>query len=148
MKYSNIGMKIAVAAVGALLTLSIAAIVEAQSTGLRASIPFEFYVGDTLLPAGTYTVTPQGTSGAISLADNAGHSASRLTNAVTGAHARSSAASALIFTVYGERHFLSEVRWSGYPPARGLVKSKMELEVAKALPAGREPRQESIAAKK
>jgi hypothetical protein len=148
MKYSSVGRRIAVAAVVALLTLSITATVQAQSTGLRANIPFEFYVGDKLLPAGTYTVMPHGTGGAISVADNAGHSAGRLTNGVMRSHAGSSAESVLIFNVYGDRYFLTEVRWSGYPAARGLLKSKVELEVAKALPAGREPLQEAIAAKK
>jgi hypothetical protein len=37
----------------------------------------------------------------------------------------------MIFNRYGDRYFLSEVRWAGYSVTRQLIKSQAELELAK-----------------
>jgi hypothetical protein len=119
----------AVAVVG-LLTIGFAASVQAQSTGLRANIPFEFRVGNTVLPPGTYEVWRS--SDALSISDKKGHSAYVMTNG-TQKKNKNSTESLLVFNVYGgDKYFLGEVRWSGYPQARLLPKSKVELEVAAA----------------
>jgi hypothetical protein len=34
----------------------------AQSNGVRATVPFDFTVGNTLLPSGTYTIKPESTN--------------------------------------------------------------------------------------
>jgi len=45
----------------AFVTLVLAAgCLHAQSVSLKANVPFDFIVGDTMLPAGTYTVKPIG----------------------------------------------------------------------------------------
>ena len=119
----------AVAVVG-LLTVGFAASVQAQSTGLRANIPFEFRVGNTVLPPGTYEVWRS--SDALSISDKKGHTAYVMTNGIQKKN-KNSTESLLVFNVYGgDKYFLGEVRWSGYPQARLLPKSKVELEVAAA----------------
>jgi len=131
MKYSRIGsMKvIAAVAVVALLTVGLAGPAQAQSIGLRVYIPFEFRVGDTVLPPGIYEVWRSGTD-AISISNRTGNSAFTLTNN-TKNRAGNPEESELVFNVYGNRYFLGEVRWSGYSSARVLPKSKTELEMAK-----------------
>ena len=131
MKSNVESMKVlaAVAVVG-LLTVGFAASVQAQSTGLRANVPFEFRVGNTVLPPGIYEVWRS--SDALSISDKKGHSAYVMTNAIQKKN-KNSTESLLVFNVYGgDKYFLGEVRWSGYPLARLLPKSKVELEVAAA----------------
>ena len=120
---------IAAVAVVALLTVGLAGPAQAQSIGLRVYVPFEFRVGETVLPPGTYEVWRSGTD-AISVSDRTGHSAFTLTNNSKN-RSGNPEESQLVFNVYGDRYFLGEVRWSGYPTARMLKKSKVELEVAK-----------------
>jgi hypothetical protein len=133
MKYSNVGWATFCAAVAAvtLITLGIPAAVQAQSQGLTVKIPFEFYVGDQLLSPGTYAVWKTGTGGAVTISDRNGHSVVTLTNAVRRPNARNANSSLLVFKVYGERRFLTEVRWEGYMDARGIPPAKLELEIAK-----------------
>jgi len=100
----------------------------AQTVPLRVEIPFAFHAGDSTLPAGTYVVTRQGD--AIRVTDGNGHSAVIIASAI--ANASKGAANEIAFNNYGGSYFLTEVRWNGYRDARGLVKSKTELELAKA----------------
>jgi hypothetical protein len=110
----------------ALMVVSAPANVQAQSVALSVTIPFQFNVGNTALPAGTYVVTPSG--GAIIVSDQNGHTANVITHAVWNRSAGRT--SQLMFNRYGDAYFLSEVRWSGYPTARGLMKSKAETRIA------------------
>ena len=131
MKSNVESMKVlaAVAVVG-LLTVGFAASVQAQSTGLRANVPFEFRVGNTVLPPGIYEVWRS--SDALSISDKKGHSAYVIANA-TQRRNKNSTESLLVFNVdCVDNYFLGEVRWSGYQQARLLPKSKVELEVAAA----------------
>lgn len=121
---------IAAVAVVSLLTVGLAGLAQAQSTGLRVYIPFEFTVGDTVLPAGTYEVWRNGTSESISISDRTGHSAFTLTNSIRN-RSGNPEESSLVFNVYGNRYFLGEIRWGGYGNARLLPKSKVEMEMAK-----------------
>ena len=119
--------------VAAVFTVSFAAPAPAQSIGLRVEIPFEFQVGGTVLPPGLYEVWRTGSGGAVSISDKMGHSAFVITDGIQRAR-RQIDGSELVFNVYGNRYFLGEVRWSGYPTARLLPKSKVETELAKATP--------------
>ena len=113
------------------LVFGIPTAAQAQSTGLRAGIPFEFHVGDQVLPPGTYTVWLR-SGGVIAISDGNGKSAASITNAVHRPSAKHAVESILIFNMYGNRVFLSEVQWAGYGETRGLAKSKMEIEYAKS----------------
>jgi hypothetical protein len=69
-------------------------------------VPFDFYVGNKKLPAGTYVVSSIINDGAAQVLDKA------LT--IPDANCNSDSTGELVFNVYGEEHFLSEVQWSGY----------------------------------
>jgi len=133
MKYSTIrwAMFIAAVAVVTLLTAGSPAEVQAQTIGLHVNIPFEFHVGEQLLPAGSYTVWLRGGS-AISVSDGKGQSAMRMANPINRASTKSAAESILVFMGYGNQFFLDEVRWAGYLEARSLVKTRSEIEYAKS----------------
>jgi hypothetical protein len=99
-----------------------------QTMDMKASIPFDFWVGETLLPAGTYTVGHLGD--ALHLKEEGGHSASafRLTNAEYVRNARRD--SALVFNRYGDTYFLAKVLRAGMYQGRVLRTSPREREVA------------------
>jgi hypothetical protein len=101
----------------------------AQSTQLMAHIPFDFFVGSQLLPAGRYTVKPMADHSVLRISDGDGHSSLTLT---TGVYNPSGVRNPqMLFNRYEGQYFLSEVRWPGYTTARQLVKSPLEIRLAK-----------------
>jgi hypothetical protein len=113
---------------------------------LRASIPFDFQVGDKTLMAGKYVVdTITGSSDeAVRVQSRDGRqSAMRLTNGVQVQKARAihpepkrrarneKNGAMLIFHRYGSAYFLAEVWRQGATEGRELTKSKAERELAK-----------------
>ena len=132
MKSSKVRWATLLAATGvvALLAMGVPAAVQAQTTGLVVEIPFEFQVANHVLPAGTYMVWLRGGS-VVTISDGSGRAAVSQTNATHRPSARNAAESILVFTVYGNRHFLNEVRWAGYTDSRTLLKSKTEIELAR-----------------
>ena len=129
MKSAMVRMMVSVAAVTAIaLTVSSGAL-KAQTVALKVDVPFAFHAGDSMLPAGTYFVKKQGD--AIRIWDGNGHAISVLCNAVSKT-SKNAAANEVAFNRYGNDYFLNEVRWDGYNTARGLMKSKTEMEFAKA----------------
>ena len=144
MKYSNIGRMTIFAAVAAVATLTVGALlIQAQSLTMRITIPFDFYVGDKTLPAGTYEVWRSGTSDAVSITDRNGHSAFVMTSG-NARRPGATSESQMVFSGYDNRYFLDEIRWSGYPIARSVPKSKLQLQLAQA---GRDPASLAIATK-
>jgi hypothetical protein len=104
---------------------------QAQSLPMRVIVPFEFHAADKTLPAGTYTVERRGD--AILISDSKGNATAVLANPV---HNKASKLDdMLVFNCYGETRFLSEVRWTGYSTARGLIETSAERRLAKVLPA-------------
>jgi hypothetical protein len=97
----------------------------AQSTVMRASIPFDFYLADTLMPAGNYAVSPLAGRSVISFADRNGHAAVVMT---LPAWNRNPDANRLVFNRYGSTYFLSRLDWFGYQTGNSLYQSKLELE--------------------
>jgi len=102
---------------------------EAQSQAMRVDIPFAFHVGRETLPAGIYTVRK--VSDALSIDDGKGHTAVVLTNAIRNRAA--GVQNQIVFNRYANDYFLSEARWTGYGAARGLMKTRFELELAAAM---------------
>jgi hypothetical protein len=125
MKMARTGM-IAAATVAALalMILGTPVSMQAQSEALRATIPFNFHVGDKTLPAGTYVVEKR--AGAIFIQDRSGHSAVALTIGVTQGI---NAADTLVFNRYGDKLFLSEVRWNGYSTGSELRRTAQETRL-------------------
>lgn len=116
------------AAAGAVVMMAI--FVMAQTT-IRANIPFEFRVGDTLLPAGTYDFDTQAYRVVrISTTDK------DLTVPFSPL-ARSmwmSKPAKLVFNHYGSAYFLSEVWEGNSPKGRGIPKSAYEISLARKGP--------------
>ncbi len=106
----------------------------AQITGeLEVNIPFQFYAGDTKLPAGQYVVrmldntdskvmeisTPDGSTSALFEVEDAQADAAP-------------SKSELIFNKYGNRYFLANVFDEGNPDGTRLPESQYEKRVGQA----------------
>ena len=98
----------------------------AQTMNLQATIPFAFRAGETVMPAGEYTI--RHSAGALTLHHEGGPSVMLLTNAARRSTAPADAR--LSFNRYGERYFLSSVWTSGSREGRGMPKSPAEKELA------------------
>jgi hypothetical protein len=100
----------------------------AQTMTLRATIPFAFRAGETVMPAGEYSVLHSG--GALTLhKEGGGPSVILLTNAASRSNAP--ADSRLNFNRYGERYFLSSVWSQGTTAGREVMKGRVEKELAR-----------------
>jgi hypothetical protein len=115
----------------AILVIALAsAVITANAQSSRyvgSTIPFEFTVGDTTLPAGEYRITPAlGNALAVRNRD-ANVSVMRLTNEIE--RRGNKKHSRLVFRQYGHKYFLAEV-WSGADATgRQLAKSRKERAI-------------------
>lgn len=102
----------------------------AQETYVKATIPFDFIVGNQALPSGDYTVKSMG-SGSPALAIR--NQDQGKTNVILSQSCRKAEASdktVLVFHRVGSRYFLSEIWTEGNPAGRQLPKSRAEVEMA------------------
>lgn len=99
----------------------------AQSNTLLADIPFDFYVGERLLIAGKYTVTPTRDASVLRVSGPDG-SAYIMT---AGTKPNQPNNDRLVFRRYGTSSFLASVYWSGYSNGREVQTSPMERQLAK-----------------
>ena len=91
-----------------LASLATAGSASAQDHAAKANIPFGFYVENKWVPAGTYTLTSDSTSPSIIAIRNGDNTVSVLdVGRPEDAH---SGSSTLVFTKYGDKYFLHEVR--------------------------------------
>ena len=117
----------------ALMIVCVPQAVHAQAAAMKIQIPFQFHVGVTRFPAGTYVVQKSGE--AIKVSNHESHTVMILSTAVWNPSAKM--ANQLTFNRYGDDYFLSEVRWSQYSEARSLIKSETEIQLARTQPATR-----------
>jgi hypothetical protein len=99
---------------------------------ITVEIPFPFHVGDSILPAGSYTATTNIASGAVvGLRSSDGKSSVLAVS--NGVHSSVGPTHpALIFNRYGDEYFLSQV-WTGAGAmGRQLRQSRRESELAAA----------------
>jgi hypothetical protein len=108
--------------------LSIAAFAQTSST---TNIPFEFRVGDTLMPAGTYKISSQFQSGDFVMVSNydARKNAGVLTTRMGPTQKREQPR--LVFHRYGSVYFLAEVWSPNTEYGRKLKAGPAERETAK-----------------
>jgi hypothetical protein len=124
---SRVAMPAAFLLVACLFTVDSAI---AQSHRLQVTVPFEFYSGDKLLPAGNYEIWAF---------DNALTLHSAVTRESAGIQTQPLkkvsgvlVSPELIFNTYGQDHFLSEVWWGrGTSVGSIAMISKRETEIAK-----------------
>ena len=100
----------------------------AQTTRMSATIPFDFYVSDQLLPAGTYIVVPEARADVVRLYDSRGNSVFVMTRGQSDNKAVNY--SRLVFHKYGDTAFLASIYWEGYRTGRNLPSSSMEKKIA------------------
>jgi len=103
--------------------------VQAQELRVKADIPFDFVVGNTVYSAGTYTIAPALQSSSALLLDNGDSRSIVMPNQCSSV--RPSATSVLVFDRMGGTYFLHQVWVEGRTDGREFPKSKTELQMAK-----------------
>ena len=99
---------------------------------MKAQVPFDFHVGNTVVPAGEYTIrTLNADEAALRISDGR-HSASINTNTAQGR----AGGARLVFRRYGDQYFLAAV-WGAGEAGRALPVSKRERSLRKELRAAR-----------
>ncbi len=123
---------IAVSILSVLFLLAAATPGQAQQP-LRVKIPFAFVADKVALPAGEYLVQPARDGSPAMIVQRidvrAGSAAILMTNAAQANDWKSQ--SSLVFRVYGERYFLSEMWTAGERRGRQFRTSPIEKELAK-----------------
>jgi hypothetical protein len=116
--------------VGVLSLLWVAGSAFAQSGQIRATIPFNFTVSHTTLPAGDYSVSTTGGTGSILVIQGAHGQAVKLVGSNRVQASKLSDRTKLVFRCYGDRYFLAQVWMRGSQMGRELLKSPLESEIA------------------
>ena len=98
----------------------------AQNYGVRATIPFDFTVGDKLLPPGTYTITSFDSHEL--WIRNHDRSVSVATMALPGRNDPGTTGK-LVFNKYGDQYFLREIVCGSASVNAALPASKLEKRV-------------------
>ena len=112
----------------AVVMLGMPVIYAGSEEKVNATIPFDFIVGKTTLPAGQYTVSALGQRGLIVRSEDGKSAVIVLTMGVQAKSANNQPR--LEFNRYGNTYFLSKV-WSGYDnEGRAIHKSNQEREIA------------------
>lgn len=107
----------------ALAALVTAGSAMAQEHAVKATVPFDFTVGNAHVPAGTYTIWSAGSSGNLIEVRNDNGKATIFGTAY--AAGKSSQTGKLVFDKYGDRYFLHDILCS-------TVSMNLELPVSKA----------------
>ena len=102
------------------------AVLHAQTVDLRANVPFDFRMGETLMPAGDYVI--HHSAGVLTVRAESGKAIFQLT--LPASRQDGSTKGALVFNRYGDLYFLSKI-WA--PESRygmALSTGKREKELA------------------
>ena len=119
-------MRSAFLGLGLLLAVSAA---NAQEARVKANVPFDFVVGDQVMPAGEYIVGPAGSLGqAIAIRSENGTDTALTMPCSLSAPSKDSK---LVFHAVAGRYFLSQIWVEGYAQGRQLRTSKTEARLAK-----------------
>jgi opacity protein-like surface antigen len=109
--------------------LGMSAAAHAQTTQMKATVPFEFIAGDTVLPAGDYDVHSWGGK-ALSIHDVTSNAGTfLLSNSCQ--LAKTSDSNKLVFYRYGQRYFLAEIWTAGTHIGRKMSLNQRQTELAR-----------------
>jgi hypothetical protein len=103
----------------------------AQSGDLRFTVPFNFIVSGSTMPAGDYMVSTMGGANQILVLRATNGSASTAINANHIEASKPCNTTKLVFRHYGDRYFLAQVWKQGDDRGRQLPKSNLESEIAR-----------------
>src|SRR5262245_60674850 len=112
-----------------LVTLSMAGMTMAQ-TSMSLKVPFDFYAGETLLPAGEYKIVRVFPGSHAFRIMGLPNSAVTI-NTMPVRTVRESTKQRLVFNRYEKENFLSQIWWPGSDTGAEIVKSKFEVQLAK-----------------
>jgi hypothetical protein len=115
----------------ALTVLLLATAAQAQTTNVKASIPFDFVVGDHAYSAGEYTVKSLSQGSAAIRIDNADESEKGMTLSNACQKAQPAAQTVLVFERLGNNYFLHQIWTAGDSLGREFPMSKAEVKIAK-----------------
>jgi len=104
-----------------------------QTVVAQADIPFNFQMGQTSMPAGTYFVSEAGSL--LTIRNAAGKPAAMVLTRPA-EHRGKSAKPSLEFDRYGNDYFLANIWTAGSYEGRALPKSKREQELARRVNSG------------
>ena len=99
---------------------------------VKVTVPFDFYVGDTMLPAGDYQVATL-VNNMVQVGNPARHLFAAIPTIPVGKVLGEIVSPKLIFTQYGQEHFLSAMWWGNSSLGRMAIVSKREAELAKTI---------------
>lgn len=104
---------------------------QSLETLLTIKAPFEFQVGDKLLPAGQYTIKRDRQTPQLLMLQGAEQRTLVVVQTIVRELWQEPARSGLSFKSYGEQHFLAEVRVVGRGVSYALIPSKAERRLAR-----------------
>ena len=108
------------------------AVLHAQTVDLRANVPFDFRMGETLMPAGEYVI--HHSAGMLTVRAQSGPPTAIFQLTLPASRQDGSTKGALVFNRYGDSYFLAKI-WA--PDSRSglsLLTSKREKELASGSP--------------
>jgi hypothetical protein len=118
---------------------SLSASAQSQESRMTIRVPFDFQVGKTLLPAGNYVVKRDTQTPSLVRIQSLDRKVSVVFNTLPHSVMPQQNLASLVFKEYDQKHFLSDVRFSGYGSGYSLTESKAERQLAKAVKARKTP---------
>ena len=115
----------------ALTVLLLATAAQAQTANVKASIPFDFVVGDHAYSAGEYTVKSVSQGSAAIRIDNADESEKGISLSSACEKLQPATQTTLVFQRVGNSYFLYQIWTEGNSAGREFPKSKREVQLAK-----------------
>ncbi len=115
----------------ALTVLLLATAAQAQTTNVKANIPFDFVVGNHAYSAGEYTVKTVSQSSAAIRFDNADESEKGIALSNACQKGQPATQTTLVFQRLGNNYFLYQIWTEGNTLGREFPMSKAEVQVAK-----------------
>jgi hypothetical protein len=101
---------------------------QAQTIDMHAKVPFDFRMGDTLLPAGEYVIHHAG--GLLALRGQDGLHAGAMYLTLPAYRKGPPSKGTLEFTRYGDSYFLAKIWAPDSTDGRALIRTKREKELA------------------
>src|SRR5690242_13294204 len=93
---------------------SLSASAQSQESQMMVRVPFDFQVGKTQLPAGKYVVKRDSQASSLLRIQSLDRKVSVVINTIPHTVALKQNQGSLVFNEYDQKHFLSDVRFSGY----------------------------------
>jgi hypothetical protein len=112
----------------------VAGSVHAQSVPLKADIPFDFVVGNTIMHAGTYTIQPLNVDGSVVLLRSLDLKDGMLIAPSASASDRAQHENTLVFQIADGQYFLWQIWTQGYDEGRELAIRPPRTQEANIVP--------------